>query len=88
MKAAWLRTGRVYHSLIWLKSNQWYKHNEIVSFTVTYMFICIQSGTFPISVVGHLQMLFWLCRLCDVKCCVLVDHPSWQFKHAVSAAEQ
>jgi hypothetical protein len=33
-------------------------HNEIVSFTVIYMFICIQSGIFPISVVGHLKVLF------------------------------
>ena len=62
-------------SLIWLKPNQWYKHSEIVSFTVTYMFICIQSGIFPISVVGHLQMLFRLCRLSDVTCCV-ADHRS------------
>jgi len=79
--------GNVYRSLIRLKPNQWYKHNEIVSFTITYMFICIQSGIFPISVMGHLQMLFWLCRLCDVKCCV-VDCPSWQFERGVSTAEQ
>jgi hypothetical protein len=36
----------------------YYYYSEIISFTVIYMFICIQSGIFPISVVGHLQMLF------------------------------
>jgi hypothetical protein len=71
-----LRKGHVCHFLIWLKPNQWYKHNKFFSFTITYMFICIQSGIFPVSVVGHLHTLFWLCRLCDAKCCVVERTPA------------
>jgi hypothetical protein len=87
MKVAWLTKGHAYCSLVQLTADQWYKHNEIASFTITYLFICIQPGIFPIPVVGHLQTLFWLCRLCAVQC-FAVDRPSWQFKRGVSAAEQ